>query len=449
MMTDPHFLRCIKPNHSQAAGVFTSELVQEQLHSSGVIEAVRIRRDGFSARPKCEEFLNLYRVLCFASTMAPDTPETWCKAVMETVRERLDEEAKSSFSWAIGKTRVLMKWQTKKMLDGRLHALQEAALVIQRSFRALKFRRRVRSAIHGYRVKRCCTDILDNDIFDFVLLEELTNLASGAMSEEKIRLKASSEQMQLKSIAEEARRRKIQMDERRAEEEKKAEEKKAEEAENARKSEEERLLAEAALVDGPAAVEEDGGDTDFEDPIVMVPEEVLEEAYLVASEDTSAMISVVDSGATLSLRQSEAEMRGDENSEARNQRRVRQLLLGWVAAVFSRLSCRSRKNIEEDYIEIRSAQELYRDDNESPGIDVGENLSTAEKEVLLSETPPCEPSPEPKVFNSTPYKLAPFDTDEYEALDLNFVSYADLPVGVAPLNRYGLVLQYFTLNLLS
>ncbi|KAF1527443.1 Myosin-IIIb, partial [Eudyptes sclateri] len=53
---NPHFVRCIKPNNQKEPGVVDSQMVLLQLRYNGLLETIRIRRDGFSWRPSFEEF---------------------------------------------------------------------------------------------------------------------------------------------------------------------------------------------------------------------------------------------------------------------------------------------------------------------------------------------------------------------------------------------------------
>ncbi|KFO73911.1 Unconventional myosin-VIIb, partial [Cuculus canorus] len=53
---NPHFVRCIKPNHQKEPGVVDNQVVLLQLRYNGLLETIRIRRDGFSWRPLFEEF---------------------------------------------------------------------------------------------------------------------------------------------------------------------------------------------------------------------------------------------------------------------------------------------------------------------------------------------------------------------------------------------------------
>ncbi|NXK49470.1 MYO3B protein, partial [Chauna torquata] len=53
---NPHFVRCIKPNSQKEPGVVDSQMLLQQLQYNGLLETIRIRRDGFSWRPSFEEF---------------------------------------------------------------------------------------------------------------------------------------------------------------------------------------------------------------------------------------------------------------------------------------------------------------------------------------------------------------------------------------------------------
>lgn len=53
----PHFVRCIKPNDDRKALKFSQERVLVQLRSTGILETVRIRQQGYSHRIPFEEFV--------------------------------------------------------------------------------------------------------------------------------------------------------------------------------------------------------------------------------------------------------------------------------------------------------------------------------------------------------------------------------------------------------
>jgi myosin-5 len=61
--TTPHYIKCIKPNSVKAPGGFSNQLVIDQLRYSGVLEVVRIRREGFPTRMAYTEFHQKYEIL--------------------------------------------------------------------------------------------------------------------------------------------------------------------------------------------------------------------------------------------------------------------------------------------------------------------------------------------------------------------------------------------------
>ena len=53
----PCFIRCIKPNQKNAAGLFNREFVQSQLRYTGIHETIRIRQEGYALRLTFDEFI--------------------------------------------------------------------------------------------------------------------------------------------------------------------------------------------------------------------------------------------------------------------------------------------------------------------------------------------------------------------------------------------------------
>lgn len=56
-------LRCIKPNETKAAMLFTPELVLAQVRYLGLMENVRVRRAGYAFRQLYGSFLERYKML--------------------------------------------------------------------------------------------------------------------------------------------------------------------------------------------------------------------------------------------------------------------------------------------------------------------------------------------------------------------------------------------------
>ena len=72
--TDPHYIRCLKPNDSAKPLMLTRKRLTEQLRYGGVLEAVRVARMGYPVRLNHEAFFQRYRMLL---PTVPEEKLTW------------------------------------------------------------------------------------------------------------------------------------------------------------------------------------------------------------------------------------------------------------------------------------------------------------------------------------------------------------------------------------
>jgi myosin-5 len=72
--TDPHYIRCLKPNDAAKPKLLTRKRLTEQLRYGGVLEAVRVARMGFPVRLNHEAFFQQYRMLL---PTVPEEKLTW------------------------------------------------------------------------------------------------------------------------------------------------------------------------------------------------------------------------------------------------------------------------------------------------------------------------------------------------------------------------------------
>jgi myosin heavy subunit len=121
--TEPHYIRCIKPNPNKSPSEFVAPMVLEQLTNSGVFEAVQIRKSGFPFRYTHEQFCKRYKAIkpTLKITSYPDG----CRALID--------EMKQDSSVQIGKTRVLYRApQHRDMELKRNFAIEKIVVYVQK-----------------------------------------------------------------------------------------------------------------------------------------------------------------------------------------------------------------------------------------------------------------------------------------------------------------------------
>jgi myosin heavy subunit len=110
--THPHYIKCIKPNAAKAADVFTATLVMEQLRYSGVLEVVRIRREGFPTKIPFVDFYMQYSILAFGKgweqpdpALDPGIARQYCTILLA---ENLQALSKGSSCYQMGTNFVFL-----------------------------------------------------------------------------------------------------------------------------------------------------------------------------------------------------------------------------------------------------------------------------------------------------------------------------------------------------
>ncbi|KAL1088486.1 hypothetical protein V6Z11_D08G255500 [Gossypium hirsutum] len=62
--TEPHYIRCVKPNNQLKPAIFENQNIMQQLRCGGVLEAIRISMAGYPTRKPFFEFINRFGLLC-------------------------------------------------------------------------------------------------------------------------------------------------------------------------------------------------------------------------------------------------------------------------------------------------------------------------------------------------------------------------------------------------
>ncbi|KNC46294.1 uncharacterized protein AMSG_02747 [Thecamonas trahens ATCC 50062] len=133
--TEPHYVRCIKPNSVKKPAVWDGHDCLMQLRYAGVFEAVAIRQTGYPWRLAHAAFIGRYGM--FNSFNRVGAPAQICGEIIAAASPALS----SSPDIQIGRTRVLYRAAAHNVLEiKRSLALTKAALSIQRVFRGFRAR---------------------------------------------------------------------------------------------------------------------------------------------------------------------------------------------------------------------------------------------------------------------------------------------------------------------
>ena len=131
----PHFVRCIKPNQRQVPDDFEDEFVRTQLGYTGVLEATRIRREGFSWRPTFAEFVRRFKILAFPAHLLSRVQENMTAAKKILAVSKLEPVL-------VGRTKLFLKWHHQEEMEGKLRKYYDDVVRVQCAVRAM-FARRV------------------------------------------------------------------------------------------------------------------------------------------------------------------------------------------------------------------------------------------------------------------------------------------------------------------
>ena len=83
--TNPHFVRCILPNHRQRPGSIEAACVLEQLRCNGVLQGINITRMGWPNRVKYDEFLKRYYLLANGVPRTSADPKSEVRKIIAAV----------------------------------------------------------------------------------------------------------------------------------------------------------------------------------------------------------------------------------------------------------------------------------------------------------------------------------------------------------------------------
>ncbi|KAK3026388.1 hypothetical protein RJ639_042598, partial [Escallonia herrerae] len=126
--TEPHYIRCVKPNNLLKPAIFENQNVLQQLRCGGVMEAIRISCAGFPTRKAFDEFVGRFGIL------APDILD---RSYDEVTASKMLLEKVELKGYQIGRTKVFLRAGQMAELDTRRsEVLGRSACIIQRKVRS-------------------------------------------------------------------------------------------------------------------------------------------------------------------------------------------------------------------------------------------------------------------------------------------------------------------------
>ncbi|KAF5482528.1 hypothetical protein F2P56_003088, partial [Juglans regia] len=131
--TEPHYIRCVKPNNLLKPAIFENMNVLQQLRCGGVMEAIRISCAGYPTRKPFAEFVDRFGLLAPEVLDGSSDEIAACKRLLEKVGLN---------GYQIGKTKVFLRAGQMAELDShRSEVLGRSASIIQRKIRSYLARR--------------------------------------------------------------------------------------------------------------------------------------------------------------------------------------------------------------------------------------------------------------------------------------------------------------------
>lgn len=108
--TEPHFIRCVKPNEEKAPLKWDGPKTLIQLHALSILEALQLRNLGYSYRRPFHEFIYQFKYVDLDTSENKNlTDQQKCEKILETAGVPKDE-------WQMGKTMIFMKQGGTKTL---------------------------------------------------------------------------------------------------------------------------------------------------------------------------------------------------------------------------------------------------------------------------------------------------------------------------------------------
>jgi flagellar biosynthesis GTPase FlhF len=242
--TTPWYVRCIKPNSKKLPNDYDNNLVLDQLKYLGMLDIIRIRKEGFPIHMNFEDFVSRYHCLS-KNRLPPD--------MIKACRDLLESHNLPKTEWQLGKTKVFMRSHIHEPLEEtRNKMVTSRAILIQKTYRKYSARKeflkirnsvlRIQHAYIGWKLrieflrKRRAAVIIQSHLRGVFAREVAAALREMRRVEEEMRKREKMEEERRAKEAEEALKK-------RNEEEEKEQSKRNEDLERSEKAAEQEIAA--------------------------------------------------------------------------------------------------------------------------------------------------------------------------------------------------------------
>ncbi|PNT73745.1 hypothetical protein BRADI_1g00607v3 [Brachypodium distachyon] len=157
--TEPHYIRCIKPNNVLKPAIFENSNVLQQLRCGGVLEAIRISCLGYPTRRTFYEFVNRFGIL---------QPKALSRSHDEITATKMLLEKTNLVGYQIGKTKVFLRAGQMAELDAlRTEVLGLSAKKIQTKVRSFLSRKKyIRMRICATQLQAVCRGTIARSCYE-------------------------------------------------------------------------------------------------------------------------------------------------------------------------------------------------------------------------------------------------------------------------------------------
>ncbi|KAH9515344.1 hypothetical protein Btru_014195 [Bulinus truncatus] len=199
-LTNPWYVRCLKPNSGKRPNDYQEKEVLLQLRYSGMLDIIRIKREGYPVHVPVDNFLSKYGIL-LGPNFVNDNSGSAAKTILTSLNLPKTD-------WQVGKTKIFMKNSVFEPLEEQRQALlKKMAICIQKTWRGF-------ACWRDYHRKRQAVLILQDSFRSYRLRLDFLRKRRAAIT-----LQACYRGRLARKLAQEMRIRKQQEEERKRQEE--------------------------------------------------------------------------------------------------------------------------------------------------------------------------------------------------------------------------------------